>query len=114
MIFVFAGHDTTSSTICYIFHKLSYFPEKMVRARQELDEIFGTNLDDAPKMLAENPHLMNKMEYCTAIIREVLRMYPPASSVRAGVKGYINSLAFLRTNQKVLIWMSNVQIFRQR
>ncbi|RVD87883.1 uncharacterized protein DFL_002086 [Arthrobotrys flagrans] len=112
MIFTFAGHDTTSSTICYIFHKLSYFPEKMARARKELDEIFGTNLDDAPRMLAENPHLMNKMEYCTAIIREVLRMYPPASSVRAGVKGFFikDEQGNLYDTEELMVWIASLPV----
>ncbi|KAK6352365.1 hypothetical protein TWF730_009193 [Orbilia blumenaviensis] len=112
MIFVFAGHDTTSSTICYIFHKLSYFPEKMAKARKELDEIFGTNLDDAPRMLAENPHLMNKMDYCTAIIREVLRMYPPASSVRDGQPGFFikDDEGNLFNTEGLMVWLASLPV----
>ncbi|KAF3922908.1 hypothetical protein ABW20_dc0100610 [Dactylellina cionopaga] len=113
LVFVFAGHDTTSSTICYIFHQLSKNPEKMARARKELDDIFGPNLDDAARMLEQNPLLMNKMEYCTAIIREILRMYPPASSVRSGEKGFHMKdpkTGQLYPTEGFMVWLASIAI----
>ncbi|EPS35948.1 hypothetical protein H072_10593 [Dactylellina haptotyla CBS 200.50] len=113
LVFIFAGHDTTSSTICYIFHQLSHHPEKMARARKELNDIFGTDHADAARMLTENPLLMNKMEYCTAIIREILRMYPPASSVRAGAKGtYLKDpkTGELYVTEGLTVWLASLPV----
>jgi len=87
--FVFAGHDTTSSTICYVFHLLHQHPECFEKVRQEHDEVFGTDPTQAAELLKESPHLLNKLEYTLAVIKEVLRLYPPASAVRQGEKGYI-------------------------
>jgi cytochrome P450 len=82
--FVFAGHDTTSSTICYAYYYLSKDPEVLARIRQEHDDVFGTDRDAAVSRLLEDPHLMNKLDYTLAVIREVLRIQPPASTIRAG------------------------------
>ncbi|KAJ6258575.1 hypothetical protein Dda_6621 [Drechslerella dactyloides] len=113
LVFVFAGHDTTSSTICYIFHKLSKYPEKMARARKELDDIFGPNLDNAARMIEKEPSLINKMEYCTAIIREILRMYPPASSVRGGQKGFYmkdQKTGQLYPTEDMVVWVASLPV----
>lgn len=85
--FIFAGHDTTSSTICYVFHMLHQRPECFDMIRKEHDEIFGTDQAQAAGLIKNNPHLLNKLDYTLAVIKEVLRLYPPASGVREGEKG---------------------------
>ncbi|KAK6531780.1 hypothetical protein TWF694_002949 [Orbilia ellipsospora] len=113
LVFVFAGHDTTSSTICYIFHRLSQNPDKMARAREELDNIFGTDLDNAATLLRKEPQLLNKMVYCTAIIREILRMYPPASSVRFGEPGFYMKdpkTGALYPTEELMVWIASLPI----
>ena len=85
--FIFAGHDTTSSTICYIAYSLSEHPEALRNVRQEHDEVFGTNVAQTPHLIKNDPYLLNKMPYTVAIIKETLRLYPSGSSVRKGVRG---------------------------
>ena len=85
--FMFAGHDTTSSTICYMAYALSKHPESLRKVRQEYDEVFGTNLEQTPHLIKNDPYLINKLPYTVAVIKEVLRLYPPVSSVRKGVPG---------------------------
>ncbi|KAI9818467.1 MAG: hypothetical protein M1827_000526 [Pycnora praestabilis] len=87
--FVFAGHDTTSSTICYIYHLLGQHPEALMRVRQEHDEVFGTNLDQAPLLMKEDPYLLNKLPYSLAIIKEVLRLHPAATTIRNGQDDFV-------------------------
>jgi cytochrome P450 len=87
--FVFAGHDTTSSTICYAYYYLGKNPQMLARIRKEHDDVFGTDRDAAVSRLLEDPRLMNKLEYTLAVIREVLRIQPPASTVRAGSPEYV-------------------------
>jgi len=55
--------------------------------RQEHDEVFGTDLALAPALIKSNPHSLNKLPYTLAVIKEVLRLFPPASSVRVGEEG---------------------------
>lgn len=84
--FLFAGHDTVSGTICYAYHCLSKDPSRLAKVREEHDQIFGSNLDDAPELIRAQPSLLSKLPYTLAVIKEVLRLYPPASTVRAGGK----------------------------
>lgn len=85
-IFLFAGHDTSSSAICYCFYNLSRSPEALAAMRKECDDIFGPDTTKTGDMIKEDPRLLNKMEYGLAVIREVLRLHPPASTVRIGSK----------------------------
>lgn len=84
--FVFAGHDTTSSAIIYCYHALSERPDAMQRLRAEHDQVLGdaSTTEDA---ITENPHLLNQLPYTLAVIKEVLRLWPPASSMRGGKPG---------------------------
>lgn len=87
-LFMFAGHDTTSSTIAYIYHLLSKNPHILQAVREEYDQVLGSDISQAPKVLAENPHLLSKLPYSQAIIKETLRLFPPVSSARAGKPGF--------------------------
>lgn len=80
--FVFAGHDTTSSTICYAYYYLSRNPEMLQRIRREHDEVFGPNPSEVGELLKQDPRLLNRLEYTLAVTKEVLRIQPPASTVR--------------------------------
>lgn len=88
-IFIFAGHDTSSSTICYCFYHLSRNQEALSAMRREIKGIFGPDSLKIGELIQDDPWLLNKMDYGLAVIREVLRLHPPASSVRAGVKEYV-------------------------
>ncbi|CAI0650529.1 unnamed protein product [Colletotrichum noveboracense] len=83
-----AGYDTTGSTITYVLHILSQHPEVLARVRQEHDEVLGSNVSRAAQQLKENPHLVNRVPYTTAVIKETLRMYPPTSTLRNGKPGF--------------------------
>ena len=87
--FLFAGHDTVSGTLAYVFHLLSESPDKMVKVQQEHDRVFGSNPDDAAALIRSKPVLLNKLEYTLAVIKETLRLYPPASTMREGNKGQV-------------------------
>jgi cytochrome P450 len=86
--FLFAGHDTTSSTICYAYYYLSKNPSCLSLIRAELDNVFGPDPTKTSSLLKQNPHLLNKLEYTTAVIKESLRLQPPASTVRIGQPGF--------------------------
>lgn len=85
-MFIFAGNDSTSSSIVYVFHCLSKHPEVLSRLRQEHNAVFGGEAD-AAAILKETPALLNQCRYTLAVIKETLRLYPPASSLRQGSAG---------------------------
>ena len=83
-LFVFVGHDSTSSTICYIFHLLATNPEARSRLCTEHDTVFGKDPAKTQSLLETRPQLTDSLLYTTAIIKETLRLFTPAGSTRAG------------------------------
>ncbi|KAL8801108.1 MAG: hypothetical protein Q9182_004701 [Xanthomendoza sp. 2 TL-2023] len=82
--FLFAGHDTTSSTACYIIHLLSKHPAVLDKVCQEHDEVYGSDTSKTAAAITEDPRSLNRLPYTMAVIREVLRLYPPVSTARQG------------------------------
>jgi len=72
--FIFAGHDTTSSTICYALYMLQKNPECLAKLRKEHDEVLG-GVENTPNTIRQDPHILNKLEYTLAVIKETLRLY---------------------------------------
>ena len=83
-LFVFVGYDSTSSTICYIFHLLATNPEARSRLCAEHDTVFGEDPAKVQSLLETRPQLTDLLLYTTAIIKETLRLFTPAGSTRAG------------------------------
>ena len=83
-IFVFVGHGSTSSTICYLFDLLYTNPVALPAFRQELNTMLGAELTELPDLLKSQPHLLNDLPYTTAVIKEALRLFPPGGCSRAG------------------------------
>lgn len=88
--FFFAGHDTTASTISWSYYYLSRNPGTLARLRAELDEVFGpgTSPADVARQLRENAKLHLKLDYALAVIKEALRLEPPAAPARAVPANY--------------------------
>lgn len=83
-LFLFAGHDSTSSTICYCFYLLHKHPAALERLMAEHDGVFGMDISTTADQIRANPHLLNALPYTTAVIKETLRLFPPASAMRGG------------------------------
>ncbi|PSK42316.1 Cytochrome P450 52A13 [Elsinoe australis] len=86
-ICLFAGHETSASTISYCFYYMSRNAEVGEKVLQELDVVFGGGADIGQR-IKDEPTLVNKLEYMMAVIKEVLRMHAPANTVRRGAKGF--------------------------
>ncbi|KAE9371570.1 cytochrome P450 [Stipitochalara longipes BDJ] len=84
--FLFAGHDTSSSTLSYIYHMLNLHPESLAKVRQEHDDVFGVS--SAAAVIKGTPQLLNELPYTTAVIKETLRLFPPANGSRDGSSGF--------------------------
>jgi cytochrome P450 len=87
-LFLFAGHDTTSSTICYALYLLRKHPSCLRRIRAEHDAVLGPVAHAAARLRAA-PHLLHRLEYTLCVIKETLRLFPPASSSRQGARGLV-------------------------
>ncbi|RKK96927.1 hypothetical protein BFJ71_g7497 [Fusarium oxysporum] len=83
-IFLFAGHDTTASTLCFAYNYLYQHPDVLAKLRVEHDAVLGTDPSDATRRISETPTLLNQLSYTTAIIKETLRLEPPIGSCREG------------------------------
>jgi cytochrome P450 len=112
--FLFAGHDTTSSTICHIYYLLSKNPFSRRKLIQELDDVLGSNVQQGSDILSGDPHLLNKLSYTTAIIKESMRLFPPASGIREGVEGVsiADDNGRLYPTGKIMVWILHQAIQR--
>jgi cytochrome P450 len=87
-VFIFAGHDATSTAICYAWLLLSRNPHAMAKLRAEHDAILGPDKHNAAAKLAATPSLLNRLPYTLAVIKETLRIFPVVSSARKGMKNF--------------------------
>lgn len=87
-VFLFAGTDTSASLIVYVYHMLARHPEWLRKLRHEHDELFGKDTDAAARALKDNPSLLNNCKLTLAVVKETLRLYAPAGTVRIGSPGY--------------------------
>jgi len=71
MTLMFAGHDTSTSTVTFMLHELARHPEVLARLCAEQDEVLG----GAPPTIDQ---LEREMPYLDTVVDEVLRLYPPA------------------------------------
>ncbi|KAH6623878.1 cytochrome P450 [Chaetomium tenue] len=89
--FLFAGHDTTGILLAWLFYEFSRSPHVLQAVRAELDELFGPDAGPAAvraRLLAPGgEELINRMRYATAVVKEVLRVYPPAGTARMAPPG---------------------------
>jgi cytochrome P450 len=68
MTLLFAGHDTTTSTVAFMFYELAHHPDVVAGLRDEL----GGDRPDAATLMS------GRLERLEMVLDETLRMYPPA------------------------------------
>lgn len=71
--FMLAGHETTSNALSWAFALLSAYPAARVRLEEEADTV----LSGRPPGAAD----LKRLPWTTAVVRETLRLYPPAWTV---------------------------------
>lgn len=63
--------------------RLSVHPEVVQKLREEHDAVFTKGTEATYKLLQEEPYRLNKLDYTTNVIKEVLRFYPIGNTARA-------------------------------
>ncbi len=71
MTLMFAGHDTSTSTLSFLFYELARQPRVLARLQSEQDEVLGAGPPTAAQLFGELPYL-------DMVLDETLRLYPPA------------------------------------
>jgi cytochrome P450 len=71
MTLMFAGHDTSTSTVTFAVHELARHPDVLAKLCAEQDLVLG---GEAPTI----DQLERELPYLDMVIDEVLRLYPPA------------------------------------
>ncbi|KAL4746133.1 hypothetical protein BDW72DRAFT_207610 [Aspergillus terricola var. indicus] len=65
------GYETTSSTLCFIYYFLCGNPEKMRKAREEVNRIVGDRV--------LSYEMLRELKYLDAVMKEALRLQHPVS-----------------------------------
>ncbi|KAI9490640.1 cytochrome P450 [Zychaea mexicana] len=78
-IFFVAGHDTTSNSIAFTMYSLAVHKDIQTKARDEVLRILGDKPADVYPTLED----CKQFSYIDMIIKEGLRMYPPANDLLA-------------------------------
>ncbi|XP_071379180.1 cytochrome P450 3A30-like [Centroberyx affinis] len=71
-IFVFAGYETSGSTLTFLAYNLARNPEVMSRLQEEIDSTF-------PNKAPVQYEALMQMEYLDCVVNESLRLYPPVA-----------------------------------
>jgi cytochrome P450 len=73
MTLLFAGHDTTTSTVAFMFYELARHPDVVARLLAEQHtQLAGTGLPTPSQLMGDG------LPYLEQVLDETLRLYPPA------------------------------------
>ncbi|KAI4127421.1 MAG: hypothetical protein LQ347_004607 [Umbilicaria vellea] len=64
-------------------------PPALQRVREEHDAVLGKDLNKVSELLKRQSHLLDQLPYTTAVIKEVLRLYPIGGSGKMGADNIV-------------------------
>lgn len=114
-VFLLAGHDTTSASAVYMYHLLAKHPSILALVQEEHLSVFGPNTAALPTILASNPYTLNEIPVTLAVIKETLRLFAPAATVRAGQPDFFlfgSDGKTLFPTEKCLVWSNHYGLHR--
>ncbi|KAI9147830.1 putative sterigmatocystin biosynthesis P450 monooxygenase stcS [Paramyrothecium foliicola] len=85
----FNGYDSTGASIAHCIYMIYSHPEVLQKMRAEHDAILGFNAAAAEEKILRDPAVLNSLPYTLAVIKEVMRIFPPAGSIREGSKDLV-------------------------
>ncbi|XP_031247055.1 cytochrome P450 3A11-like [Mastomys coucha] len=87
VIFIFAGYETTSSTLSFALYSLATHPDIQKKLQEEIDEAL-------PNKAPPTYDIVMEMEYLDMVMNETLRLYPIAKFSKEN-KGGIDPYLYL-------------------
>lgn len=100
--FLVAGHETTSSTLSFLFYHLTANPEKLLKAQQEVDSVVGNS--------TLTVSMLPKLKYIDACLKETLRVSSvvPVFVVSAITDQVLGGKYFIKEGQDVMIMLKQL------
>lgn len=82
---IIAGYETTANTIAAAYYLISLHPDIVHQLREEHSSVFAPTVPATVDLLkgGNASKLLAQLPLTTAVIKETLRLYPPASTTRA-------------------------------
>ena len=77
LLFYIAGHETSANILNWALLEISRHPEVHANVMDEINSVMG----DTDKLTCPTPAQLEEMPYLEMILKETLRLYPPARSV---------------------------------
>lgn len=71
--FLFAGHETTASTLTWALYLLASTPDAQDRVAAEGDQLLAS--------ATPTPEALHQLDYTSRVVEETLRLYPPAIAI---------------------------------
>ena len=73
--------------LSWTFYHLAAQPDIQLKLQDELNRVFGHETEAASQVTAD-PTILSQLTYTNAVLKETLRMYPPAAAVRKPPRDY--------------------------
>ncbi len=86
IIFIFAGYETTSSVLSFLFYQLATNPKIQEKLQKEIDAFL-------PNKEAVTYDALVQMEYLDMVINENLRLYPITGRIERIAKKPVELMA---------------------
>ncbi|XP_038618781.1 cytochrome P450 3A24-like [Tachyglossus aculeatus] len=74
IIFIFAGFETTSSTLNFVSYNLATHPEVQKKLQEEIDSIL-------PNKASPTYESISQMDFLDMVVQETLRLFPPGGRI---------------------------------
>ncbi|XP_069503686.1 cytochrome P450 3A29-like [Ambystoma mexicanum] len=82
IVFIFAGYETTSTTLNFMSYNLATHPDIQKRLQEEIDKVL-------PNKAPPTYDALSQMEYLDMVVNESLRLYPPGGRIERICKATI-------------------------
>jgi cytochrome P450 len=80
LLFLLAGHKTTATALTFTLYLLGRHPDAQRRVRDEVRAVLGDRVPTAEDAA--------QLAYTTRVVKEAMRLYPPAYGPRACIGGH--------------------------
>ncbi|XP_034987134.1 cytochrome P450 3A24 isoform X1 [Zootoca vivipara] len=82
IIFIFAGYETTSTTLSFLSYCLATHPDVQQKLQDEIDEAL-------PNQATPTYEAVLQLEYLDMVVNETLRLYPPGGRIERVCKNTV-------------------------